>query len=183
MRIEQNFLESDLIELEKVFSKSMEYKNPMLKKGKRFIKIWNSLLILATILFECNIALRILKGKFSLEMMLYIVVGVIIFFIVFFGDMLEKKMNPENVVKQKYGEPFVVILNESTLVYKQTDFLYTEIKFIIEYKNFLFIKTNKRWLIIKANREEKNTILSKVKENITIQPIKKEEPFDLREFR
>lgn len=183
MRIEQNFLESDLVELEKVFSESIEYKNPILRKGKRFIKIWNSLVILATILFECNVGLRILRGEFLWEMMLYIVVGVIIFFIVFFGDMQEKKMNPENVVKQKYGEPFDVIFNESTLVYKQTDFLYTEIKYIIEYKNFFFIKTNKRWLIIKANREEKNTILSKVKENITIQPIKKEEPFDLREFR
>lgn len=96
---------------------------------------------------------------------------------------LEKKMKPEDVVKRKYGDPFVIAIKEDTLVYKQMGFSYVDIRVIVEYKNFLFIKADGKWLIIKADEEEKEVILSKMNEKITIHFMQEKEPFDLRKLR
>lgn len=37
------------------------------------------------------------------------------------------------------------------------DFSYVDIRVVVEYKNFLFIKADGKWLIIKADEEEKES--------------------------
>ena len=169
MILEQRFMKEDLEEVGQVFSKSMEPKYPILKSGSKLNKMWKSLLIkFSLILFGCSAVLTALKGEFSTELILYVLIGVIGFLTVIIWNGLEKKMKPADVVKRKYGEPFVIAIKEDTLVYKQMDFSYVDIRVVVEYKNFLFIKVDGKWLIIKADEEEKEVILSKMNEKITI---------------
>ncbi len=184
MILEQRFMKEDLEEVGQVFSKSMEPKCPILKSGSKLNKMWKSLLIIfSLILFGCSAVLTALKGEFSTELILYVLVGVIGFLTVIIWNGLEKKMKPADVVKRKYGEPFVIAIKEDTLVYKQMDFSYVDIRVVVEYKNFLFIKVDGKWLIIKADEEEKEVILSKMNEKITIHFMQEKEPFDLRKLR
>lgn len=183
MRIEQKFEKSDLAEVKPIFEKSMEFKSPFLRKNRTVIKIWKcSLFALAVILFGCSIILAALNG-FSNKIIIYSSVVIVALLTAFILNRIDKKTNAADVIQQKYGDPFEIILGENALTYRQNDFLYTEIRFVIEYKNFLFIKANNRWLVIKVNNEEKEAILSKMNEQIAIHFVKKEEPFDLREFR
>ena len=184
MILEQRFMKEDLEEVGQVFSKSMEPKCPILKSGSKLNKMWKSLLIIfSLILFGCSAVLTALKGEFSTELILYVLVGVIGFLTVIIWNGLEKKMKPEDVVKRKYGAPFVIAIKEDILVYKQMDFSYVDIRVVVEYKNFLFIKVDGKWLIIKADEEEKEVILSKMNEKITIHFMQEKEPFDLRKLR
>lgn len=184
MILEQRFMKEDLEEVGQVFSKSMEPKCPILKSGSKLNKMWKSLLIIfSLILFGCSAVLTALKGEFSTGLILYVLVGVIGFLTVIIWNGLEKKMKPEDVVKRKYGEPFVIAIKEDTLVYKQMDFSYVDIRVVVEYKNFLFIKVDGKWLVIKADEEEKEVILSKMNEKITIHFMQEKEPFDLRKLR
>lgn len=184
MILEQKFLESDLIEVGYVFSKSMEPKFSILKSGSKLNKIWKSLLIaIVIVLLGGSVALTVLKGEFSVEIILYILVGVIGLLTILFSIGFEKKFDPTNMVKRIYGKPFVIAMKEDTLVYKQTDFSYVDIRFVVEYKNFLFVKVDGKWLVIKAEEEEKEVILSKINEKITIHFLQEEEPFDMRKLR
>jgi len=184
MILEQKFMKEDLEEVGQVFSKSMEPKCPILKSGSKLNKMWKSLLIIfSLILFGCSVVITALKGEFSTEIILYVLIGIIGLLTVIIWNGLEKKMKPEDVVKRKYGEPFVIAIKEDALVYKQMCFSYVDIRVIVEYKNFLFIKADRKWLIIKVDEEEKEVILSKMNEKITIHFIQKKEPFDLRKLQ
>lgn len=184
MILKQKFLESDLEVVGQVFAKSMERKNPILKRGSRLNKTWKGLLtIFSLILFGCSVALTALKGEFSSDTMLYLSVSAFGIFVVIIWNGLDKKMKPRDVVKRKYGETYTIEVKEDSMVYKQTEYSYVDIRFVVEYKNFLFIKADGKWLVIKADDDEKEVILSRLNENITIHPIQEEEPFDLRTLR
>ena len=133
MILEQRFMKEDLEEVGQVFSKSMEPEYPILKSGSKLNKMWKSLLIkFSLILFGCSAVLTALKGEFSTELILYVLIGVIGFLTVIIWNGLEKKMKPADVVKRKYGEPFVIAIKEDTLVYKQMDFSYVDIRVVVE---------------------------------------------------
>ena len=133
MILEQRFMKEDLEEVGQVFSKSMEPKYPILKSGSKLNKMWKSLLIkFSLILFGCSAVLTALKGEFSTELILYVLIGVIGFLTVIIWNGLEKKMKPADVVKRKYGEPFVIAIKEDTLVYKQMDFSYVDSRVVVE---------------------------------------------------
>ena len=133
MILEQRFMKEDLEEVGQVFSKSMEPKYPILKSGSKLNKMWKSLLIkFSLILFGCSAVLTALKGEFSTELILYVLIGVIGFLTVIIWNGLEKKMKTADVVKRKYGEPFVIAIKEDTLVYKQMDFSYVDIRVVVE---------------------------------------------------
>ena len=153
MIIEQEFEEADLVELERVFSKSMEVKSPGITK---IIRICDFLSIVCMyILLGCSIAMIALIGTISKETILWAIIGVIGILNVMGQRKLKEKMKPMNVVKRKYAQPFTVEINRDTLVYKQIDFLYRNIKFIVEYKSFLFIRAKRAILVMKFNKEEK----------------------------
>lgn len=69
------------------------------------------------------------------------------------------------------------------LVYKQVNLFYEDIKAIAEYKNLVFIIFNRRWALIKANDQEKEMLISKIRKKKAVCIIQKEEPFDLRELK
>ncbi len=181
MIIEQEFGEADLVELERVFSKSMEVKSPGITK---IIKICDFLsTVCMYILFGCGIAMVAIIGtisKISKETILWAIIGVIGMLNVMGQRKLKEKMKPMNVVKRKYAQPFTVEINRDTLVYKQIDFLYRNIKFIVEYKSFLFIRAKRAILVMKFNEEEKEELFSKT---TGIHVIHEEEPFDIREIK
>lgn len=92
MILEQRFMKEDLEEVGQVFSKSMEPKYPILKSGSKLNKMWKSLLIkFSLILFGCSAVLTALKGEFSTELILYVLIGVIGFLTVIIWNGLEKK--------------------------------------------------------------------------------------------
>ncbi len=65
----------------------------------------------------------------------------------------------------------------------QTDgFLIVDIQSCCRIKKFSIYKVDGKWLIIKADEEEKEVILSKMNEKITFISSEKE-PFDLRKLR
>ena len=178
MIIEQEFEEADLVELEQVFSKSMEVKSPGITK---IIRICDFLSIVCMyILLGCSIAMIALIGTISKETILWAIIGVIGILNVMGQRKLKEKMKPMNVVKRKYAQPFTVEINRDTLVYKQIDFLYRNIKFIVEYKSFLFIRAKRAILVMKFNKEEKEELFSKT---TGIHVIHEEEPFDIREIK
>ncbi|MCI8791017.1 MAG: hypothetical protein HFH92_18365 [Lachnospiraceae bacterium] len=178
MIIEQEFEEADLVELERVFSKSMEVKSPGITK---IIRICDFLSIVCMyILLGCSIAMIALIGTISKETILWAIIGVIGILNVMGQRKLKEKMKPMNVVKRKYAQPFTVEINRDTLVYKQIDFLYRNIKFIVEYKSFLFIRAKRAILVMKFNKEEKEELFSKT---TGIHVIHEEEPFDIREIK
>ena len=178
MIIEQEFEEADLVELERVFSKSMEVKSPGITK---IIRICDFLSIVCMyILLGCSIAMIALIGTISKETILWAIIGVIGILNVMGQRKLKEKMKPMNVVKRKYAQPFTVEINRDTLVYKQIDFLYRNIKFIVEYKSFLFIRAKRAILVMKFNKEEKEDLFSKT---TGIHVIHEEEPFDIREIK
>lgn len=83
-----------------VFSKSMEPKCPIMKSGSKLNKKWKSLLIIfSLILFGCSVVITALKGEFSTEIILYVLIGVIGLLTVIIWNGLEKKMEPADVVK------------------------------------------------------------------------------------
>lgn len=50
------------------------------------------------------------------------------------------------------------------------------------YKNFLFIRAGRRWLVIKADKDEKQAILSRMSEKNSIRVMEEKEAFDLRKI-
>ena len=181
MIIEQEFGEADLVELERVFSKSMEIKSPGITKFNRICDFLSTVCIY--ILFGCGIVMVAIIGtisKITKETILWATIGLIGMLIVMGERKLKEKMKPMNVVKRKYAQPFTVEINRDTLVYKQVEFLYRDIKFIVEYKSFLFIRTKRALLVMKFNEEEKEELFSKT---TGIHVIHKEEPFDIRELK
>ena len=184
MILEQKLLETDLAEVEQVFSKSMEPKCPILKRGSRLNKLWKRMLtIFSLILFVCIVLINFLKGGFSTEAIFYAFVGAVGLLSVTIWKKLENKLTPIDVVKRKYGEPFSVLVKENNLIYKQKDFSYADIRFVVEYKNLLCIKGDGTWLVIKAEEEEKEAVLLKINEKITVHFMREEEPFDMRKLR
>lgn len=178
MIIEQEFGEADLVELERVFSKSMEIKSPGITK---YIRICEFLSIVCMyILLGCSIAMIALIGTISKETILWAIIGVFGILNVMGQRKLKEKMKPMNVVKRKYAHPFTVEINRDTLVYKQIDYLYSNIKSIVEYKSFLFIKAQRRILVMKLKEAEKEELFSKTP---GIHVILKEEPFDIRDLK
>ena len=76
-----------------------------------------------------------------------------------------------------------MVWKDSVLLYKNVNVPYNHIKNVVEYKNFLFISGDQRTFVIKADEEEKKAIQLKLKDYMEIRFIKKESPFDLREFQ
>lgn len=155
MIIEQEFGEADLVELERVFSKSMEIKSPGITKFNRICDFLSTVCIY--ILFGCGIAMVAIIGtisKITKETILWATIGVIGMLIVMGQRKLKEKMKPVNVVKRKYAQPFTVEINRDTLVYKQIDYLYSNIESIVEYESFLFIKAQRRILVKSAVHSE-----------------------------
>ncbi len=183
MVLEQKFSDDDLDEISQVFSRSTEPKIPIFKRGSRWNKIWKRLLmILAFILFGCSIMLLILERAFSTAIIIYVFTGIICVLTLIIWNGIEKKIELLNEAKRKYGQPFQVEIKEDALFYKQIEYLYTNIKTVVGYKNFLFIKADRRWLIIKADEEEKEVILLRMNETCPIRFVEKNEVFDLREL-
>lgn len=183
MVMRQHFSKSDLEEIGQVLSRSAEPRIPIFKCGSRWNKIWKRLLmILSFILFGCSIMLVILEHTFSTATKIYVFVGIICVLTLVIWNSIEKKIEPLNVAKRKYGQSFQVEMKEDVLIYKQMEYLYTNIKIVVGYKNFLFIKADRRWLIIKADEAEKEAILLKMNEKCPIRFVKKKEAFDLREL-
>lgn len=182
MEIEQVFSEADLSELEQVFSKSMEPQNPMYKKGSRQNKARKQALIaLAIVLLGCSVALYFLRGELSPLALLSAIVGAISLLVVCIWRRAEKMLDP--VAKSRiYERPFTIIVNPDFLYYREKDYLYTSIRYVIDYKNMLFLKADKRWLVIKADEEEKATILTKLDLGSNVLFEKKEQLFDLRKL-
>lgn len=183
MEFEQKFSEADLIELERVFSKTVETKNSKMKFWRdRRIKI--CLFVLSGILFLCSAALYFLEGSFSNSIKLYLVIAIKSLCWPFLLEALKKKkdMLPAKMVKNRYGEPFGTIFKESSLIYRDGEFSYNSVSDVIEYKNFLFLYADGKWLIIKADEEEKEFMLTKMGGYSNIQIIRKEEPFNLKEY-
>lgn len=73
-------------------------------------------------------------------------------------------------------------MKEDALFYKQMEYLYTNIKIVVGYKNFLFIKADRRWLVMKADEDEKQAILLKLNEKCPIRFVEKNDAFDLRQL-
>ena len=69
------------------------------------------------------------------------------------------------------------------MIYNQKKISYTYIRFVVDYKNLMFVMAERKFLVIKADAEEKEAILSKMKENKAIRYVHQEEPFDLKQFR
>lgn len=182
MKIEQVFSETDLLELEQVFSKSMEPRNPMYKKGSRQNKVRKQAFIaLAIILFGCSVTLYFLRGELSSLALLSVIVGAISLLVVCIWSRAEKMLDP--MAKSRiYERPFTIVVTPNSLYYREKEFLYTSIRYVVDYKNILFLKADKRWLVIKADEEEKAVILSKLDLGSNVQFEKKEEPFDLRKL-
>lgn len=182
MIVEQKFLESDLVEIERVFLKSMENKTPILAKKIRICNFIEVVCII--IIFVCSILMAAvqaaIQGRISNEPIFWAVVGVLGVLFVIGRRKLIAKLTPEKLVKRKYGSPFTIMINKETLVYKKSAYLYADIKFIVEYKDFLFIRTSKRVLVMKFNEEEKKELFSKAGE---VRVVHVEEPFDIRELR
>lgn len=179
MILEQRFLESDLAEVEQILSKSVNLKIRTLSNAIRkydFIPV-----VCVVIIFACSIGLTALGDMYSKEAILIAAIGVIGIFIVKLRNRLREKMKPENMLKRRLGQPFTVVVEEDTLVYKQIKFLYTDIRFVVEYKDFLFIKTHRGFLIMKTDEEERE-VLFRIMENKKIRVLHEEEPFNLRKF-
>lgn len=183
MRIEQKFLRSDLNEVGQIFSKSMEPKIPIFKRGNRWNKMWKYLLmIISFLLFGCSIILFVLEHTFSMGIKVYVFVGIIGVLTLIVWNYIEKKTEPMEIVKRKYGEPFSVEMKKDALLYKEIEIFYVDISTVVEYKNFLFIKADKKWLVIKADKAEKSSILSKINEKTLVRLIEKKDVFDLRQI-
>ncbi len=183
MKFEQKFLEPDFIELEKVFSKTMTAESSkLLFWRKPWVKI--SLFVLSGILFLCSGVLYFLEGFFSNNTKLYFVVAVLALCWPLLLEALKKKkeMLPAKMVRNKYREPFDLNFKEDSLVYRKEEFLYTSVSTVVEYKNFLFILANKKWLVIKTDEEEKEFMMEKIKKYAKACFVKKEEIFNLKEF-
>ena len=183
MEFDQKFTEADLLELEKVFSKTMEVENSkILLWRKPWIK--TCLYILAGILFICSVALYFLEGTFSNSIKLYFIIAVIALCWPFILDILRKRkdMLPARMVRSKYAEPIKFSFKEDSLVYRKEEFLYTSVSIVVEYKKYLFIRANKKWLVIKASEEEKDFILGKVEKYPNVCFVTKEEAFSLKEL-
>lgn len=93
-----------------------------------------------------------------------------------------RKADPQNLVMRKYSSPFWVEIKEDALLYRHKEFLYMDIRAAAAYKNFLFIKADRRWLVIKADKDEKQAILSKITKKTSIRLTEEKEAFDLRKL-
>lgn len=183
MILEQKFLKSDLDELAQVFAKSMEPGIPIFRRGGRWNKIWKSLLlILSLLLLGCSLLLIILEHAFSTEIKIYVSVGILCILTAALWNFAEKKADPQNLVMRKYSSPFWVEIKEDALLYRHKEFLYMDIRAAAAYKNFLFIKADRRWLVIKADKDEKQAILSKISKKTLIRLTEEKEAFDLRKL-
>lgn len=185
MEIEQRFLESDLMEIEKIIMKTIESKvNIAGIWRKQWVSVF--LFVLAGILFVCSGALYFLEGKFSNRIMLYVILAVISLCWPFVLGTLKRKKStlPTMLVRKRYEEPFNVVFREKTLLYRNQEFAFRTFSEAIGYKNFLFLYTHqdKKWLILKAGQEEKNLILKMMQNVADIHLKLKEEPFSLREY-
>ena len=183
MIIEQVFSEYDLSELEQVFSKSMEPHNPLYKKGSKQNKSRKRAFIaLTVILFGCSAVLYFLQGKLSYVALLSAIAGAISLLTVCIWIRAEKRMDP-SVTIRIYERPFTIEVNPDFLYYREKKYLYTSIRYVIDYRNLLFLKAGMRWLVIKANEKEKAAILSKPSFGSNVRFEKQEAPFDLRKYR
>ena len=179
MILEQRFLESDLAEVEQILLKSV---NPKIRILGNAIRKYNFIpIVCVVVIFVCSIGLTALGDTYSKEAILIAAIGVIGILYVKFCKRLEEKMKPENMLKRRFGQPFTVVVGEDTLVYKQLEFLYTDIGFVVEYKDFLFIKTHRGFLIMKTEEEEK-AVLFRILEDKKIRVLHEEEPFNLRKL-
>lgn len=183
MECEQKFSEADFIELEKVFSKTMEAESSMMLFWRKpWIK--TCLFILSGVLFLYSGALYFLESFYSNNVKLYIIIAVIALCWPFLLEALKrtKDMLPSKMVRSRYGEPFKLSFKENSLEYRKEEFLYTSVSIVVEYKNFLFMMANKKWLVIKASDEVKDFILKKMGKYPNTCFAKKEEVFSLNEF-
>ena len=182
MKIEQVFAESDLSELEQVLVKSMKPTNRVMRSCLEHKKAIRRCLLGCTIvLFVCCIFFLFEHDKW--RALISTICGVFAFvYNKLWNKLIDRFFNPEKVV-QKYREPFVVVVEEKMIHYRESDFLISSIDHIVEYKYFLFIRANKRWCFIKAEEEEKEMLLLKLNNNSSITFTKIEEPVDLRQFR
>lgn len=184
MILKQNFSEEDLAELEQVFSATMNRGYFKIISEGRYGKIRKGIKdVCVFVLFGCCVMLIVLEGRISARTMLFMTGGVIALLAEPLWKKADEKMKLANIVKRVYGKPFSAEIEEDRLIYRKKEFPYADIRCVVDYKNFLFAMTGRRLLIIKADAEEKEAILSKMKVNKAIRYVHQEEPFDLKQFR
>lgn len=184
MILEQNFSEADLAELEQVFSATMNRGYFRIISEGRYGEIRKGIKdVCVFILFGCCVMLIVLEGRISARTMFFMTGGAIALLAEPLWKKSDEKMKLANIIKRAYGKPFSVGMEEDRLIYRKIEFPYAGIRCVVDYKNFLFARAGRRLLIIKADAEEKEAILSKMKENEAIRYVRQEEPFDLKQFR
>ena len=174
MILEQNFSEADLAEVEQVFSVTMKrnyFKRIRENRCNKILKKVQNVCVF--ILFGCCVMLIVLEGRISAKTIFFMAMGAIGLLGEWIWKRLDGRMNPAIIVKQKYGETFPVSIEEDELIYKQKKISYTDIRCVVDYKNLMFVMAERKFLVIKADAEEKEAILSKMKENKAIRCVRK----------
>lgn len=182
MNMEQRFSELEITELEEVFSKSFKSKNPIMQFIVKWEKQWKyACFTIAGILLVCNIVPYVGEKEFFTRILSSVVIFIVMLLWIVGWDKMGKNLAAKT--RKKISEPFEVVWKDSVLLYKNVNVPYNHIKNVVEYKNFLFISGDQRTFVIKADEEEKKAIQLKLKDYMEIRFIKKESPFDLREFQ
>lgn len=182
MEIEQTYTESELHDLELIFSKTWSFKKPVQIKGTKLNKAYKIIGFISSFLFLCSSILWF--NMVRIVSIILLAGAVFILLILMFRLWIERKTDLA-ALRRKLEKSHVIVLNEDSFKYGKREFLYTDIGFVIEYKNILILRAVKRGLsgnllIMKANEEEKSVFLSKLDANIPKE--KMEEPCDLKMF-
>lgn len=175
------FTQSDLQDLEDIFTGRTNLHNKN-KSSKAITKKISYLVYICTAIFiSCSIYLYT-KGILTFPILLFIIIFAI--FSIFISVVLVIYNAVCVFVQKKWRDEFSIELQSDVIEYRGNTYKYDDFRSAVYYKQFIFLVSNNKCLVLKLNIEQERELEAILKkyQDIQINYVSKEKTFYLKKY-